>query len=420
MPADLGEVVQRLSKLSDANTEDIDLALSLCSFRIRIGSDTAVAACERALGQQPDLPVALQLEATALSRQGDLGGARAALRRCVEILPTASDCWRSLAWLDAHDGNCQASERETRTLIAVDPSNATAYVLLPNLIAAQRKGEAAVELAAERNASLIGHEDWTQPYVRAMTLMWRGELIDADAQWLAAERALASDPDLLPADEPQARMTLWLEAGESARAIAIARDFVRAAAGVANSFADDPRIDAWCIMHRAGALSTVEWEEKVRLWGQSNRYDSGLGHRAFQRWLRADVCGVSTRDEARQVIRRNPSPNEVERARLTAEIPIAEQLGRLFWIAGDLDRAIPLLASAAHSCFGYSHVLEQMHAHHELALALAERGDVEGACASEQVVVERWGNARPRSVTANAARDHMRALGCRASRAGRP
>ena len=47
-----------------------------------------------------------------------------------------------------------------------------------------------------------------------------------------------------------------------------------------------------------------------------------------------------------------------------------------------------------------------------LGQALERTGEISGACEAYASVIDRWGNASPRSVTAEQARARMKALGC--------
>jgi serine/threonine-protein kinase len=47
-----------------------------------------------------------------------------------------------------------------------------------------------------------------------------------------------------------------------------------------------------------------------------------------------------------------------------------------------------------------------------LGQALEQQGDTSGACAEYQYVLDRWGNAKPRSWVAEEARARSKALGC--------
>jgi serine/threonine-protein kinase len=55
------------------------------------------------------------------------------------------------------------------------------------------------------------------------------------------------------------------------------------------------------------------------------------------------------------------------------------------------------------------HVFAAMH----LAEAREASGDGVGACEAYRTVLDRWGSAKPRSTTAEAARARVRALGCK-------
>ena len=74
--------------------------------------------------------------------------------------------------------------------------------------------------------------------------------------------------------------------------------------------------------------------------------------------------------------------------------------------------ALPALTRAATSCYALRFPVEQMRAVRDLGVAREATGDRAGACEAWQRVLDRWGRATPRSVTAEDARARMRALGC--------
>jgi serine/threonine-protein kinase len=53
-----------------------------------------------------------------------------------------------------------------------------------------------------------------------------------------------------------------------------------------------------------------------------------------------------------------------------------------------------------------------MHAVLDLGRALEQTGDTAGACAAYARVLAKWGTAKPRSITADAAREGVRRLRC--------
>jgi eukaryotic-like serine/threonine-protein kinase len=87
-------------------------------------------------------------------------------------------------------------------------------------------------------------------------------------------------------------------------------------------------------------------------------------------------------------------------------------IGRTLFLAGQVDRAIPYLRKAARSCLPLDFPFPFVRAQLRLGEALARAGDTAGACEAFRSVTTRWGNARPRSLTAIAARAHARDLSC--------
>jgi hypothetical protein len=61
-------------------------------------------------------------------------------------------------------------------------------------------------------------------------------------------------------------------------------------------------------------------------------------------------------------------------------------------------------------------VFSRVHARFDLAEALAQKGDVKGACERLGKVVDQWGTAKPPSVTAEKAKARMKSLACGAAR----
>jgi hypothetical protein len=65
-----------------------------------------------------------------------------------------------------------------------------------------------------------------------------------------------------------------------------------------------------------------------------------------------------------------------------------------------------------NACSALQEPLEHTRASFHLGQALEATGDASGACAAYRVVRDRWGAARPRSVTAERAKERMRVLAC--------
>jgi serine/threonine-protein kinase len=93
-------------------------------------------------------------------------------------------------------------------------------------------------------------------------------------------------------------------------------------------------------------------------------------------------------------------------------------VGHVLLLAGRAREALPWLEAAAHACQPMVTESENSYtawivpAAYELGLAREAAGDRAGACAAYEQVLDRWGEAVPRSTTADAARRRMRDARC--------
>jgi serine/threonine-protein kinase len=86
--------------------------------------------------------------------------------------------------------------------------------------------------------------------------------------------------------------------------------------------------------------------------------------------------------------------------------------GRVYLLAGQVDEAIVHLKRAAAECNVFDSTIDHVHAALDLGRALEQKGDVQGACDAYGKVLAQWGHAKPRSVSADAARARVTALKC--------
>jgi serine/threonine-protein kinase len=86
------------------------------------------------------------------------------------------------------------------------------------------------------------------------------------------------------------------------------------------------------------------------------------------------------------------------------------------WMAGRGEEARPRLERVARSCSGILGgpfgTFMWARTHLYLDELDEQRGDKAAACAQFAKILDRWGHAKPRSVTADEARAHARKLGC--------
>jgi serine/threonine-protein kinase len=82
-------------------------------------------------------------------------------------------------------------------------------------------------------------------------------------------------------------------------------------------------------------------------------------------------------------------------------------------LAGRVDEALPGLERAAANCAAFHNPIETQRYRLLLGRAREARGDTRGACEAYRGVVDRWGAAKPRSMSAEQARARFDALDCR-------
>jgi serine/threonine-protein kinase len=94
-------------------------------------------------------------------------------------------------------------------------------------------------------------------------------------------------------------------------------------------------------------------------------------------------------------------------------MPAQALVGHAYWLAERLDDAIPALRRGTATCTILFDPFGNTRGWLDLGSALEANGDRAGACDAYKVVLDRWGHARPRSVTAERARARTTALGCK-------
>jgi hypothetical protein len=121
---------------------------------------------------------------------------------------------------------------------------------------------------------------------------------------------------------------------------------------------------------------------------------------------------VETPDEARRALaelERVPSLSAAEGLR-ALQPQRAALIGGVYAHAGEPARAVPYLRRAAGTCYPLNGVAVVMQAKLLLADTLAATGGLDEARLLYTSIVDRWGTATPRSVTAEKARAALRSL----------
>lgn len=235
-----------------------------------------------------------------------------------------------------------------------------------------------------------------------------GDFEEAKAR---AEEGLRQS-DAQPTLRAQARFTrllidIELEAGRGKAAAAAASGYLkRREAWQLGLATEDPAVYFARVAARGGALPEGELRARRDAW-----YQAAAPTTTVQRaevWALAYVLGVEREDEAAEALAARPAD-----ARWSMLFgPVDAALGSALWLGGKRDEALPHLARTFARCDGFPTLFLVTRTSLLYGRALEERGDRAGACEVYRTLAARWGEARPRSITAEEARRRAAALRC--------
>jgi serine/threonine-protein kinase len=166
---------------------------------------------------------------------------------------------------------------------------------------------------------------------------------------------------------------------------------------------------ALSIRRRAGRIPDAEFRATREAWAREDMAKAEP-QRANLVWFWYYAHSAATPADAREALdalpRYSPLPP------YDANVYDERVMGHVLFLAGRVDEAIPHLREAVSGCFDPLFIPSHQLAAETLGEALESEGDAPGACAAYAEVLAHWGNAKPRSVTADAARARAKKLGC--------
>jgi tetratricopeptide (TPR) repeat protein len=222
----------------------------------------------------------------------------------------------------------------------------------------------------------------------------------------ALDRAIVADPRYcLP----------WNAKGEQ---LLYQGDFDGGMAALDQCLAISPS-SAYCMQEELWLLVQVGdaggYEAKARRWIAADPDNPGGYEHLAQRvlWLHGHAAVTDSAAEARAAL--DLLSRTTERPAIPPFRPLTALeggVGRTYLLAGRVPEAIEWLRAATASCAALEFPFEHTSAHLWLGQALEAGGESQAACAAYRIVLDRWGKARPRSTTAEQARERSKALGC--------
>jgi serine/threonine-protein kinase len=418
-PQDLREALARLEAAGKQFPGDAQIHNLLARGYSWFNDRREIDEFERSLALDGDQPHVLATESDHLAYYGDFDAARAAATRCLRRAATSLECLDELARIDGEFGACDAAESDARRMVAVDPKSAHAQQLLANALYAQGTAMPSLRaVLARKQEGLTGDERAAMVRADELSLAILGGDL-ANAEKLAREQASAAASSLVASDHGVAARvlaTLEEELGQPAEASKAASEYLDGRDG----WQADPRLDDWALAKEPTPLLLAV---RARAGGSTREaYERDLA-RAIHRWEPRVEPGV--RSFVWIYAYAEPAETARDGAFAVVALPAYEPLppykpesladaaiGRALFLGGKTDLALVHLERATKSCFPLDHPIEHTRAHYFLGMAREAKHDLKGACDAYRVVSERWGHAKPRSTTAQAAGARIAALRC--------
>ncbi len=415
-PPDIAERDRRLKAATERYPFDADFALYYARARDEYRE---LAPFDRVIQLDPQFGLGYAFKLQTLTYMGDVDGALATFDRCMRNAPSAMFCVSQKAGLDTEIGHCKELVEDGRQLIAHEPSLEYGYYRLAQGSVAVGEpletARQAVQLAWSRE-SIVATEP-ASAEDRFVLDALAGDFATAERDARELERLLSDDPNRAShAGVARDLVRVYRETGRDALAVKVADDFLRRK----DAWVADPRREDFAIAHdatvemlshltRAGKLSREELDRRRSAWVEAWKGQTYPVYVPFL-WIHGYAAVAETAEEARAALEALPGFQPLPR--IAPETLADGHVGRVQLLAGNLDEAIALLQRATSSCLAFQLPFEHTHALLHLGEALERKGDTAGACAAYGAVLERWGGATPRSITADAARRAVRALGC--------
>jgi serine/threonine-protein kinase len=403
--------------LAAAHPEDAELQYTLGGqLNIAGRIQEAANANRQALKLDPKYMAAW---AALLADQAYLGEHAAVVRDAQACMATSPSlgCLVDLGLLQSDLGDAKGLEQTARQELAIAPQGVNGFEDLACAEACTGASLATLRHTFEQRVA--GTDEPHRDEMRAngeIWLAWMQGDFETLLRLQAEERgSLATATDVARhAASAYGNTRALLELGKRSEALAAGRAYLElrpSLTGVGDD-ADDALGGEWFgliwrnlreagasrdEMHRARDAFVASWRPRL-----------GPDYQPFL-WTIAYLETTEDADEAREALEELPHfGGLMKRWNI---LPAEAFLGHLYLLLDRVDEAIPWLERGAHAC-REPFSIRPIEASFWLGEAWAKKGEKANACDAYAHVLKRWGNAKPKSVTADEAKKRSKALGC--------
>jgi serine/threonine protein kinase/tetratricopeptide (TPR) repeat protein len=411
-PPDLLKSVDRFRALVEARPRDAEIQLRYAAMVLALGGalestePNVRAACELDPAYADAWQMRIQVEAAS----NRIDGALEAAEECRRLAPNSKECAATAAKVLAYAGRCAEAERESRAAAGTPLDGWQGVYLL-----ALGRSPAQVGPAFERAWGTYPEElrpryEAIDRYIMAMA----GGDFSAAREHGHRILTAARTADAQPEQSRWAGLACIAAAAHEAGALRSEAELLRGELESASAWQSEATMIVnaspltWDLLRRNG-LATDEEVARARDAARVRHADEMMRAPTVG-WVAVECAGVTTEAEARAAVARMPPrPNPAE---LLAVSTLLADAGHVLLLAGDPEAAIPWLRRGTESCLAWSQPHPWVEGHVWLGDALVRTGRRDEACEKYGFVIDRWGPARPRSVTADLARKRAAAAGC--------
>jgi serine/threonine-protein kinase len=411
-PPDFAEFARRMAAFAQAYPLDAEAQLN-AGWGAYLHGEYEVARrhSQHALELDPKFGFARVLIAASYADEGRMQEARDAYVACADAPSSPYACLTVDLSLAAADSRCGDFETLTTRLFGQHPDSSYANLARACIVARQGGPAETLREATRQWAAATTSPVWARHALDTPDL-WYGDFAALLARRADQEAVLASGNNAIEvaavADE---LVTALHEAGRDREAGAVAANFVarRPLLSSMLSFGSstiDESAFVLAMARQTGALSAAEWAKTRDNWYSAWSHEAGSPADRSMVWLRLQADGAFARDDAER------AASSIPPGVATLDDTEDAALGHLYALLDRWDEAIRRLERVVRTCDALVNIAPRMRARFELARGYETKGNVAGACDQYAWVVSRWGNAKPRSVSAEAAKAKMRALHC--------
>ena len=346
-----------------------------------------------------------------------LGSADAALEtlgQCIKSSSVAAMCLEERLLLLRDRGDCKGMEADARAWQGIDPDSYYPSYWVAAALMARKEPLASVEIALQRawNALPKDERDLDETEDSANLALGQGDFVEAERATTSWDQSQKLDVMLRSGPQQQLAFIAY-ETGDVAKAARIADAFLKMVPALNQSpTGSDPTIWAQEYLFRGGKISQPDLDERRKSWQrdqEANETQQEIMRLGPFRWAQLYAGFAESADEAKDALGKLndflPLPPDSRRtAAFDAEI------GKSYALAGNAEAALGPLRRVTSACIALGSPILQTRSFYFLGMALETKGDLDGAKAAYQTVIDRWGNAKPRSRTAEDAKKRLKQL----------